>query len=82
MERYGIGGLMVVDERGKPAGILTNRDLEFTADDADVCEAMTPASRMVTAPAGTSLEEARRILHEHRLEKLPLLHRRMAAWRA
>ncbi len=74
MERYGIGGLMVVDETGRPTGILTNRDVEFAADDADVCSAMTPASRMVTAPAGTKLEEAQRILHEHRLEKLPLLH--------
>ena len=74
MDRYGIGGLMVVDEKGMPAGILTNRDVEFTADGTDVCEAMTPASRLITASAGTSLEEARRILHEHRLEKLPLLH--------
>ena len=73
MARYGIGGLVVIDERGKPAGILTNRDLQFTPDDADVCTVMTPAARMVTAPAGASLEEARRILHEHRLEKLPLL---------
>ncbi len=73
MARYGIGGLMVVDADGRPTGILTNRDLEFTDDDVDVCEAMTPASRLVTAPAGTTLEEARRILHQHRLEKLPLL---------
>ncbi len=73
MARYSIGGLVVIDAQGKPAGILTNRDLQFTSDDADVCAVMTPASRMVTAPAGASLEEARRILHEHRLEKLPLL---------
>lgn len=73
MERYGIGGLVVMDEAGMPAGILTNRDLEFTANDVDVCDAMTPAARMITAPAGTSLEEAQRILHQHRLEKLPLL---------
>jgi IMP dehydrogenase len=73
MDRYGIGGLVVVDEQGKPAGILTNRDLEFAGDDEDVCNVMTPAARMVTAPAGTSLEEAQQILHEHRLEKLPLL---------
>lgn len=73
MARHGIGGLVVIDETGRPAGILTNRDLEFSGDDGDVCQCMTPASRMVTAPAGTSLEEAQRILHEHRLEKLPLL---------
>lgn len=73
MTRYGIGGLMVIDEQGMPAGILTNRDLEFVDDDVDVCEVMTPASRMVTAPAGTSIEEAQRILQQRRLEKLPLL---------
>jgi IMP dehydrogenase len=73
MGRHGIGGLMVIDEQGLPAGILTNRDLEFVGDDVDVCEVMTPASRMVTAPAGTSIEEAQRILQQHRLEKLPLL---------
>jgi IMP dehydrogenase len=73
MARHGIGGLMVIDEQGLPAGILTNRDLEFVEDAVDVCEVMTPASRMVTAPAGTSIEEAQRILQEHRLEKLPLL---------
>lgn len=73
MERHGIGGLLVLDEAGRPAGILTNRDMVFARDDADVCEAMTPAVRMITAPVGTSLEEARRILYQHRLEKLPLL---------
>src|SRR5512135_3330952 len=42
MDRHGIGGLVVVDEAGKPKGILTNRDVEFTRDGTDVCEAMTP----------------------------------------
>jgi IMP dehydrogenase len=73
MTRSGIGGLMVVDENGKVAGILTNRDLQFAADDSDVCDLMTPAARLVTAPEGTRLEDAQRILQEHRLEKLPLL---------
>jgi IMP dehydrogenase len=73
MTRHSIGGLMVLDERGMPAGILTNRDLEFVGDEVDVCDVMTPASRMITAPAGTSIEEAQQILQQHRLEKLPLL---------
>lgn len=64
---------MVVDENGRVAGILTNRDLQFASDDADICDLMTPAERLVSAPAGTSLEDARRILQKHRLEKLPLL---------
>jgi IMP dehydrogenase len=74
MARYGIGGLIVLDSDGKVAGILTNRDLEFADGDADVCTAMTPADKMVSAPAGTGLDAARQILYEHRLEKLPLLH--------
>ncbi len=73
MGRYGIGGLVVIEASGKPAGILTNRDLQFTSDDAGIYTVMTPAERMVTAPADTSLEEAQRILQKHRLEKLPLL---------
>ncbi len=74
MARHGIGGLVALDEGGFPAGILTTRDLEFAADDVDICLVMTPAVRMITAPAGTSIEDAQRILYQHRIEKLPLLH--------
>jgi len=73
MTRHGIGGLVVIDENQRPAGIVTQRDIQFAADSEDICTVMTPASRMITAPAHTSLEEAQHILHEHRLEKLPLL---------
>ncbi len=73
MVRHGIGGLVVVDEHRRPAGIITQRDIQFADNGDDVCNLMTPAGRMITAPTGTSLEEARRILHEHRLEKLPLI---------
>jgi len=73
MARHGIGGLVVVDADGRPAGIITQRDIQFATNGDDVCTLMTPASRLITAPEHTSLEEAQRILHEHRLEKLPLL---------
>jgi len=73
MARYGIGGLVVIDQDGRPAGILTRRDLELAVGSESVRELMTPAERLITAPAGTTLEEARGILHRHRLEKLPLL---------
>jgi IMP dehydrogenase len=75
MARHGIGGLVVVDDDGRPAGIITQRDIQFATNGDDVCTLMTPAGRMVMAPDDTSLEEARRILHEHRLEKLPLVDR-------
>jgi IMP dehydrogenase len=75
MDDRGIGGLVIVDEDNRPLGILTRRDLQFVFEDySPVTQWMTPAEEMVTAPAGTSLEEARRILREHRVEKLPLIN--------
>lgn len=73
MARHGIGGLVVVDEDGRPAGIITQRDVQFATNGDDVCALMTPAGRLITAPEHTSLEEAQQILHKHRLEKLPLV---------
>jgi len=73
MAKHGISGLMVIS-RGRLAGILTNRDLRFARDlDKKVSEAMT--KELVTASVGTTLEQAEKILHEHRIEKLPLVDR-------
>jgi IMP dehydrogenase len=75
MARRGIGSFVVVDENGRLLGLATRRDLQF-ADDADSVQSlMTPAQRLITAPAGTGLEQARGILREHRIEKLPLVDR-------
>jgi IMP dehydrogenase len=73
MERFSVSGFPVVEEGGLLVGILTNRDLQFETDmDRTVGEAMTREG-LVTAPVGTSLEEAVRILHRHRIEKLPVV---------
>ena len=74
MERYRISGVPIVDEAGRLVGILTNRDLRFR-DDADVpvSALMTSSANLVTAPVGTTLEEARAILGRHRIEKLPVV---------
>jgi IMP dehydrogenase len=73
MERSAVSGIPVVDE-GRLVGIITNRDLQFETDRSrPVHEVMTPQDRLVTAPVGTSMEEARRILHQHRIEKLPVV---------
>ncbi|HEX8210193.1 MAG TPA: IMP dehydrogenase [Longimicrobium sp.] len=73
MERFSVSGVPVVEESGLLVGILTNRDLQFETDmDRTVGEAMTREG-LVTAPVGTSLEEAVRILHRHRIEKLPVV---------
>jgi IMP dehydrogenase len=73
MQRFRISGVPIVDDRGRLVGIITNRDLQFERRmDRPVREAMTK-EHLVTAPVGTTLEEAERILGEHRIEKLPVV---------
>jgi IMP dehydrogenase len=69
MSRYRISGVPVT-KNGKLVGILTNRDLRFeTRYDLPISEVMTKKN-LITVPVGTTLDEARKILHEHRVEKL------------
>jgi IMP dehydrogenase len=73
MGRFKISGVPIVDRDSKLIGILTNRDLQFERSlDRPVREAMTSGG-LITAPAGTTLEEAERILGKHRIEKLPVV---------
>lgn len=73
MERFSISGVPIVDEGGRLRGILTNRDLQFETElERPIGEVMT-AEGLVTAPVGTSLEEAERVLHDQRIEKLPVV---------
>ena len=73
MSRYRISGLPVVDQNGKLVGILTNRDLRFcTQREMPVRELMT-SENLVTVPKGTTLEQAKELLHKHRIEKLPVV---------
>ena len=66
MRYYRISGLPVVEEDGTLIGIVTNRDLKYREDyDAPVSEVMTK-DNLVTAPVGTTLDEAKKILMEHR----------------
>ncbi len=74
MAEYKIGGLAVVDEKGRLLGLLTNRDVRFEKDlKKPVRELMTPRDELITARPDISLEEAKEILHRHKIEKLPLL---------
>jgi IMP dehydrogenase len=76
MARFKISGVPIVDGAGKLIGIITNRDLQFERQlDRPIREAMTK-DRLVTAPVGTTLEEAERILGKHRIEKLPVVDER------
>ncbi len=73
MARYRISGIPVTDEGGRLVGILTNRDLRFHREpERPVSELMT-SDGLVTAPEGTTLEEAEVILHRHKIEKLPVV---------
>jgi IMP dehydrogenase len=70
MEKYKISGVPVTDKNGKLVGILTNRDLRFeTRFDLPIAERMTKEN-LITTPVGTTLEQAREVLHQHRIEKL------------
>lgn len=72
MERYRISGVPIT-VKGRLVGIVTNRDMRFEEDmGRQVTEIMT-SKNLITAPVGTTLEEAKRILAQHRIEKLPLV---------
>ncbi|GAV23123.1 IMP dehydrogenase [Carboxydothermus pertinax] len=72
MERYHISGVPITVD-GKLVGIITNRDLRFESDyNKKIADVMTK-DNLITAPVGTSLKEAERILQKHKIEKLPLV---------
>ncbi|HXI35206.1 MAG TPA: IMP dehydrogenase, partial [Gemmatimonadales bacterium] len=73
MARFKISGVPIVDDAGKLVGIITNRDLQFERQlDRPIKDAMTK-DKLVTAPVGTTMEEAERLLGKHRIEKLPVV---------
>src|SRR5438128_6519963 len=73
MARFKISGVPIVDSAGKLIGIITNRDLQFERQlDRLIRDAMTK-DKLVTAPVGTTLDEAEKTLAKHRIEKLPVV---------
>ena len=74
MSYYRISGVPITNEDGTLVGILTNRDLRFEEDyTVPIHTVMTPRERLITVPPGTDLEEAKKLLHKHRIEKLPIV---------
>ncbi len=74
MLEKGVNGFPVVDLDGNLAGMVTTRDIWMIEDPAGlVSDVMTPRDRLVTAPVDTPLDEARRMLYQNRIEKLPLV---------
>ncbi|MCL2417100.1 MAG: IMP dehydrogenase [Bacteroidales bacterium] len=73
MRKYKISGVPIVSENGKLVGILTNRDLRFETNFNQPISNVMTKEGLITAPVGTTLQEATKILGRHRVEKLPLV---------
>ena len=73
MKEYKIGGIPVVDDKGKLKGILTNRDLRFEKDPTKHVSKIMTRDNLITAPKGTNLVQAEAILQNHKIEKLPVV---------
>jgi IMP dehydrogenase len=73
MAKYRISGVPIVDEFNKLVGILTNRDLRFVHDYSTEIKNVMTHENLVTAPVGTTLQQAESILQKHKIEKLPLV---------
>src|SRR5437764_10675053 len=73
MARYHISGVPITEPDGRLVGILTNRDLRFEPDAAQPVANLMTSRGLVTAPVGTTLEDASAILGRHKIEKLPVV---------
>ncbi|MBL7755542.1 MAG: IMP dehydrogenase [Chitinophagaceae bacterium] len=73
MRENKIGGIPIVDRSNKLVGILTNRDLRFEKNPKQLVRDVMTSERLVTAPIGTNLQKAEKILQEYKIEKLPIV---------
>jgi len=75
MKENKIGGIPIVDNHNKLVGILTNRDLRFETDRKRKVKEVMTSENLITAPDGTDLKKAEKILHQHKIEKLPVVNK-------
>ncbi len=73
MKENKIGGIPIIDNKQKLVGILTNRDLRFETDGKRKVREVMTSERLITAPEGTDLKKAEKILRQHKIEKLPVI---------
>ena len=73
MKKYRISGIPVVDNKHKLVGVLTNRDLRFEPNRKLKVKDLMTSENLITAPLGTNLEKAEKILQRHKIEKLPVV---------
>lgn len=76
MARYHISGVPITDDTMTLVGILTNRDLRFETDDGRRISEVMTSKNLITAPEGTTLDDAKKILAAHKIEKLPIVDAR------
>ncbi len=75
MKENKIGGIPIVDNNNKLAGVLTNRDLRFETDKHKKVKEVMTKENLITAPEGTDLKKAEKILHQYKIEKLPVVNK-------
>lgn len=75
MKENKIGGIPVVDNRNRLVGILTNRDLRFETDNRRLVSEVMTKENLITAPEGTDLKKAQKILSQYKIEKLPVIRK-------
>src|SRR6478736_1393252 len=73
MKENKIGGIPIIDNNNKLVGILTNRDLRFETDKKKKVQLVMTKEKLITAPEGTDLKKAEKILHQYKIEKLPVV---------
>ena len=73
MAKFRISGVPIVDTDGKLIGIITNRDMKFEEDMTQLISDVMTKDRLVTGKIGTTLEEAKKVLHTNKIEKLPIV---------
>jgi IMP dehydrogenase len=78
MEHYRISGIPVTDKKGKLIGIITNRDMRFETNMRKPVRNVMTKKNLITAPERTTLDQAKRILHKYKIEKLPIVNRQLA----
>jgi IMP dehydrogenase len=76
MKEYSISGIPIADKDGRLVGIITNRDIIFESDLSQKIALTMTCEKLITAPLGTSIEEASRMLRQHKLEKLPIVDKK------
>ncbi len=76
MRKYSVSGIPIVDNSKKLVGILTNRDLRFEPNEKLKVSQLMTKDNLITAPIGTTLEKAEKILQRHKIEKLPVVDKK------